>query len=571
MTTVIDVTDDHVAQSIALDPILATVLGVPGHDDALTDYSPAAQDERIRLQSRTLAQLDRLEPISAHEHLVADLARERLTANRAVDEAEHLRRLSIIGSPLQAVRTVFELMPRNSDDDWGVLTRRLRAVPASIDSFREALDRGLAEGVLAARRQAEACATQALIYGGAANGDTSFGRSLVAAFDLRADGASPALRRELSAATQAADAAFAAFAAYLRETYAPRAAAADAVEEERYRRFARHFTGSNLDLDELYDWGWREVWSLEEQMGRTASQIRPGASVLEVADDLEHDAQRAVHGPEAFRLWAQQVQDEAIETLHGTQFDIPEAIRDVEVRLAPAGSAAAPYYTRPSQDLSRPGRVWYPTRGRDAFPLWSAVSTAYHEGVPGHHLQIATTVHRRDMLSRFQRTTSVSGHSEGWALYAERLMDELGFLHEPAHRLGYLAAQMLRALRIVIDIGLHTARPIHPREPEHGGRPWTPQIAEQMLQVRALRPPTFTASEMVRYLGWPGQAIGYKVGERIWLEAREAARHRLGARFDLAGFHDRALSLGPLGLDLLASRLARPAPGEWLEPSSPAT
>lgn len=571
MTTVIDVTDEYVAQSLALDPVQATVLGVRGHDDELTDYSPSANDERIRLQDRTLARLDRLEPTSGQDRLVAALARERLTANRAVDEAEHLRRLSIIGSPLQAVRTVFELMPRSSDEDWHVLARRLRALPASIDSIREALDRGLAEGVVAPRRQAEACAAQASIYGGAANGSTSFGQSLVRDLDRHQNAVRPSLYREVGAAAQAADAAFVTFAEYLGEVYAPGAAATDAVGEERYRRFARHFTGANLDLDELYDWGWREVWSLQEQMRRAGTQIDSNATVREVADALEQDAQRAVHGPEAFRLWAQQVQDDAIATLHGTHFDIPEPIREVEVRLAPAGSAAAPYYTHPSEDLSRPGRVWYPTRGREMFPLWAAVSTAYHEGVPGHHLQIATTVYRRDTLSRFQRTASISGHSEGWALYAERLMDELGFIHEPAHRLGYLGAQMLRALRVVIDVGLHTGRPIDTREPQHGGQAWTPQIAEQMLQEHALRPPSFTSSEIVRYLGWPGQAISYKVGERIWLEARESARHRLGARFDLAAFHDRALRLGPLGLDLLAEQLARPAPGELLAPSTPPT
>jgi uncharacterized protein (DUF885 family) len=569
MTTVIDVTDAHVAQAIALDPVLGTVLGVPGHDDELTDYSPSAQEQRWRLQDRTLTQLDRLAPTSAHDRLVADLARERLAAERAVDEAEHLRRLSIIGSPLQSVRTVFELMPRADDDDWAVLTRRLRALPASVDSMREALDRGLAEGVVAGRRQAEACATQALLYGGALDGDTSLGRGLVAAFDLRSDGASPVLRRDLDIAAREADAAFVAFAEYLRAVYAPRAATTDAVGEERYRRFARHFTGASLDLDELYAWGWQEVWSLQEQMRQTAARIRPDTAVRVVADTLERDGTSAVHGSEAFRLWAQQLQDEAVAALHGSHFEIPALIRDVEVRLAPAGSAAAPYYTQPSEDLSRPGRVWYPTRGRDVFPVWSAVSTAYHEGVPGHHLQIATAVYHRDTLSRFQRSALVSGHTEGWALYAERLMDELGFLHEPAHRLGYLAAQMLRAVRIVIDVGLHTGRPIDPREPEHGGQAWTPQIADQMLQQRALRPPSFASSEVVRYLGLPGQAISYKVGERIWLEAREAARHRLGARFDLAAFHDRALRLGPMGLDLLAEQMARPSPQEALMPSTP--
>ncbi|HSK90020.1 MAG TPA: DUF885 domain-containing protein [Euzebyales bacterium] len=574
MTTVVDVTDAYVRDSAALDPVEATFLGMPGEHVELTDYSPAGHAERVELQRRTLARLDRAPQESSSDRLLADLARERLTARQAVDEMEHLRRLSIIGSPLQAVRTVFELMPRSSVQDWDAMVQRLRAVPTSLRSFRAALDRGLAEGVVAARRQAEACALQASVYGGTANGAPSLGGGLRDAFERTGEqhGARSrgALRDELVTAADAADAAFVELSDYLLRVYAPRAATTDAVGEQRYRRFTRHFTGSRLDLDELYAWGWEEVWSLDRQMQQTASQICPGGTVADAVARLEQDAQRAVHGPEAFRLWAQQIQDEAVEVLDGSHFDVPEPVRHVEVRLAPAGSAAAPYYTQPSQDLSRPGRVWYPTRGRDVFPLWSELSTAYHEGVPGHHLQIGTAVYRHDTLSRFQRTAQVSGHSEGWALYAERLMDELGFLSDPAHRLGYLAAQMLRALRIVIDVGLHTGRPISEREPVHGGRAWTPELAEALLAERTLRPVSFRSSEIVRYLGLPGQAISYKVGERIWLEAREAARHRLGAAFDLAAFHDRALRLGPLGLDLLADQLARPVENEPLAPSDAA-
>ena len=561
MSRVIELTDRHIDRAAALDPVAATFEGIGGHEDQLTDYSPSAQAERSALRRTTLAELDAAPMDTRRDQLVVDLARERFDAEQAVDDAEHLRRLSILGSPLQAVRTVFELMPRATADDWATLLQRLRQVPQSVASIHAALDAGRAAGLVAARRQALACAQQATIYGGAAGTDPSFGNGLLGAFD--AAGIPPdTLRADLQKAAEAADSTFVAFGDYLRTRYAPRAAETDAVGEERYRRFARYFTGADLDLDQLYAWGWEQVRDLQRQIDQTAARILPGAKIGDVVAALDRDAQRAVHGPDAFRLWAQALQDEAIAALDGTHFEIPEAIRCIEVRIAPAGSAAAPYYTRPSSDLSRPGRVWYPTLGRQTFPTWSEVSTAYHEGVPGHHLQIATLMQRSDILCRFQQLTLVSGHAEGWALYAERLMDELGFLADPTDRLGYLGAQMLRALRIVIDVGLHTDRTISDAEPHLAGQRWTPSIAEALLSERSLQRPDFLASEVIRYLGLPGQAISYKVGERVWLEARDTARTRLGAAFDLAAFHSRALQLGPLGLGHLATALTEPATDE---------
>ncbi len=121
-------------------------------------------------------------------------------------------------------------------------------------------------------------------------------------------------------------------------------------------------------------------------------------------------------------------------------FDIPEPVQRVEAMIAPPGGAAAMYYTGPAEDFSRPGRTWYPTLGKTRFPLWGEVSICYHEGVPGHHLQIGQVRYLADTLSRYQRTLAgTSGHAEGWALYAERLMGELGYLDDPAYELGHAA------------------------------------------------------------------------------------------------------------------------------------
>ena len=199
--------------------------------------------------------------------------------------------------------------------------------------------------------------------------------------------------------------------------------------------------------------------------------------------------------------------------------------------IAPPGGAAAMYYTGPSEDFSRPGRTWYPTLGKTRFPLWGEVSICYHEGVPGHHLQIAQVRYLADSLSRFQRTLAgTSGHAEGWALYAERLMGELGYLDDPAYELGMLRAQAMRAVRVVVDIGMHLELAIPADERYHPGETWTPELALPFVIERSRSsPPTSWRSEVDRYLGLPGQAISYKVGERVWLGARDAARARAGA------------------------------------------
>jgi uncharacterized protein (DUF885 family) len=226
--------------------------------------------------------------------------------------------------------------------------------------------------------------------------------------------------------------------------------------------------------------------------------------------------------------------------------------------IAPPGGAAAMYYTRPSEDFTRPGRTWYPTLGKTRFPLWGEVSTAYHEGVPGHHLQLAQLTYLSAELSRFQRlAAAIPGWSEGWALYAERLMGELGYLQQPDYELGMLRAQAFRAMRVIVDIGVHTGLPIPADQPDHGGETWRPELMLPFGVEHGYEPEDFMRSEVDRYLGWPGQAICYKVGERAWLGIRDQARAREGATFDLKRFHSRALSLGPMGLAQLEREMAR--------------
>jgi uncharacterized protein (DUF885 family) len=348
---------------------------------------------------------------------------------------------------------------------------------------------------------------------------------------------------------------------FLRDELAPLAREKQPVGRERYQLASRFFLGATVDLDETYAWGFTELHRLETEMRAVAAQIAgPGATVDDAVAALDRDPSRTIEGKEAFRDWMQNLADKSLADLHGVHFDIPEPVRRIECRIAPTSDGVI-YYTGPSEDFSRPGQMWWAVpQGIGTFSTWREVTTVYHEGVPGHHLQIAQTAYRSDVLNRWQRLMAgCSGHAEGWALYAERLMDELGYLDDPGDKLGMLDGQALRAARVIVDIGIHLELPVPAGNPFgfHPGEVWTPELGWEFLRAHCRIPDGNLRFELNRYLGWPGQAPSYKVGERIWLQAREDAKARKGASFDLKAFHRAALDLGGLGLDPLRAALSR--------------
>jgi uncharacterized protein (DUF885 family) len=554
-----ELADRYVTRSAALDPVAATFEGLPGHDDELTDYSPDGIAERLAHDQATLAELERAPAVDEPDRVAADVLRDYLDIGiELATTGEPLRALRVLSSPVSDIRMVFDLMPRVTEEDWDRITARTGAVPQALSSFQDALTEGAREGLPAARRQVVACARQADAWGGVIPSDTPpFFLGLTDEFDT-AGLDQPALRARLEHHAGRATAAYASLGRFLVEEYLPHATDRDAVGADRYTRMARAHNGTVLDLSETYAWGWEELHRIEQAMTNVAERILPGESIPAVINHLEHDPTRTIRGVDEFRTWLQDLIDRTLDELDGVHFDLPAPVRRVEAMIAPPGGAAAMYYTGPSEDFSRPGRTWYPTLGRTEFPLWGEVSICYHEGVPGHHLQIAMVRYLTDRLNRFQRTMAGnSGHAEGWALYAERLMAELGYLDDPAFELGMLRAQAMRAVRVVVDIGLHLELRIPADESYHPGERWTPELALPFVIERSRFPENFMASEVDRYLGWPGQAISYKVGERVWLRGRDDARRRHGDGFDLKAFHAYALALGPMGLDQLDAELAR--------------
>jgi len=530
----------------AMSPILLTELGASERQDEYDDFSPAGLRAQRDLAASTLDLLAAEQPRDLVDAVTKAAMKERLSlAVELHDSGVGLLSLNGIASGLEAVRSVYDQMPHETAGDWQTIGRRLRAVPAAIAGWFESQEAAIELGILPAERQVRLLAEQ--VRGWVADGgffDELLDGARVGGEPLTGDALA-----DLAGGVAIARGAYEGAADRLETSILPRATATDAVGRERYALFSREFLGSSVDLEETYRWGLDELARIEQMMRETAEQVRPGASIAEAIEILDADPAYQLHGTDALREWMQARADEAIAALSGVHFDIPEPVRRIEARIAPTHDGGI-YYTGPSEDFSRPGRMWWSVpEGEDTFGTWRELTTVYHEGVPGHHLQIAQTATRSGLLNRWRRFGSwSSGHGEGWALYAEWLMAELGFMDDPGNRMGLLDSQRLRAARVVIDIGVHCG---FEAPEEVGGGEWTFEKAWDYFNRHVSLSEGQARFEVNRYFGWPGQAPSYKIGERLWLSLRDEVKAAQGDRFDLKEFHRTALDIGGVGLDVL--------------------
>lgn len=535
----------HLDAVVALSPLEATFLGVAGQHDKIDDLSIEGLRAQRAEAASTLEQLARLEPVDDVDRVTAAALQERLGLEvESLDlvlEGRAPVDLNVIASAPQAVRDIFDIMAKDTEEHWRTIATRLDAVPTALTQYASALTWSAERGQVAPRRQVERVAEQCRDQAGEE-------ASTFDALLTEADGQPEEVRGLLTAAVGSAKAAFGNLATFL-DDLAPQAPESDACGRELYQLRSRSFLGATIDVEETYRWGQEELARITRMMEETAEQIRPGATVKEAVALLDEDPAYQLDGTGALKEWMQLRADEAVAALGGTHFDIPEPIRRIECMIAPSQTGGI-YYTGPSEDFTRPGRMWWSVpKGVTRFSTWRELTTVYHEGVPGHHLQIGQTVYRSELLNRWRRLASwTSGHGEGWALYSEWLMADLGYMDDPGNRMGLLDAQSLRAARVVIDIGVHCGL----EAPEEvGGGEWTYDKAWAFLNSHVNMDEGFVRFELDRYLGWPGQAPSYKIGERLWLELRDELREREGEAFDLRAFHRRALDVGGVGLDTL--------------------
>ncbi|MDC3961375.1 DUF885 domain-containing protein [Polyangium jinanense] len=536
-------------------PTSATFWAVRGHDHAWDDFGPEGAESTAAMLASYRRQLDALPaPERTEDRIAARVMRDFLDVELdRIVQGDHIADLNNIASPFQHIRMVLDVMDTSSRAGWESMITRLSTIDRATSSYRRALEAGLRRGKTVAVRQVDAALAQGRVHAG----EASFFRTLAPAF-AQSSAFDPALAGPLECGIEHARRAYGELTEWLEQTYRPAARAEDGVGEEVYARKARSFLGISIDLRETFAWGFAQIREIDARMREIAAEIQPGASVDEVIRLLETDPARCAHGPDDLVRVVAEWQTRAVEALAGVHFDIPTPARRVDVKLAPPGSTIGAYYMPPSDDFSRPGTIWYSPGEREQFPLYMELSRAYHEGFPGHHLQLSMQVSFQHRLSRQHRVVMSdyqTGYAEGWALYAERLMDELGFLSKPEYVLGLLVCQMMRACRVVLDIGAHLGLHAPPDAPFRPGARIDYAYGVEMLTRVGRTPPDHAASEMTRYLGWPGQAIAYKVGEREILGLRDELRARQGSSFDLKTFHADLLGVGSVGLGALRELL----------------
>jgi uncharacterized protein (DUF885 family) len=550
MTTPFEIADRLTESYSDLAPILATTNGIAGRDDVWDDLSPDGEAAKADVRAKAIAELaphlDHEDKVQAHAARV--LVSYLGTLNERYLSGHWKQDINHIYSPFQRARDTFDVVSMDGSQAWEAIATRLSTFDDLLSGYKTSLQLGIDEGETAARRQVSSLIEQVRSVSGE---DSRF-----AGFPEKAasSGGDP---EAIAASVSRARVAAGDFADWLESTYLPAANPADAVGVDRYLEGTRYFLGMDLDPDETYEWGWSEVHRLRGEMEATAAEIDPDRSIEEVITLLDTDPDRSAPDHESFAKFVQGIQAKAVDQLDGSAFDVPDEIREVTVNMAPPGGSLGAWYHGPSEDFSRPGSIWYAPGERTRIPYWQEVSTAYHEGFPGHHLQVGFAVLEREKLSRFHRQFIwYSGAGEGWALYAERLMDELGYFENPEYRLGLLASQLFRSTRVVVDIGTQLEKVIPSDAPLHHGEVWNYDLAVEYMERVALQPRDMAESEVKRYLGWPGQAISYKVGEREILDIREQSRAREGANLDQKEFHRRLLEAGAIRLDDLRQVMA---------------
>lgn len=525
----------------ALSPTDATAWGIPGFDGELQDFSPDYWEAVADRTREMIADVDAFDDgtddsddeddFDEVDHVTAAVLRDRLCLDLDLHHhGENLALLNNIASPVQTIRDTLLIMPTDTPEQIDAVRSRLSKVPAALAGYRESLAEAAGHGHVAPIRQIDELYSQCQ--------DLVESPSLLDDIGLEKD----------SAEVETAKKAFEEMGDWLSEQLATHAPKEDAVGRERYQRFSHLFVGDTVDLDEAYTWGLERLHEIDAEQQAIARQLYDTDDVRQAFRRLNDEPDYTLRGTDALLEWMQKTADRAVDALHGTAFDIPEPVQTIECCIDPAGTGGI-FYTPPSDDFSRPGRMWWSVpAGQEKFHTWQELTTVFHEGVPGHHLQIGQTLVERQNLNLWRRVACWnSGHGEGWALYAEQLMEELGHHEDPATRMGLLDAQRLRAARVVLDIGVHLGKKV----PE-GTMTWDATYAKAFLRENTAMDEANLRFELNRYLGWPGQAPSYALGQRLWQQTRDDA---VAQGMTVPEFHSKALSLGSIPMSILREQL----------------
>ena len=545
-----DLLDEHWEWTLANTPLLASSLGDRRYNQAWGDNSPSGI-ERRHIETRDFLRrayaIDR-GALSAADQLNYELLRRLLQDE--VDRHQfqgHLLPFDHQGGvqSLDSVTNRLRLETVQDFDDW---LARLDKIDAVIDQTIELAEKGRKEGIVSPavlmQRIPDQIAAQLVEF----PSDSPFFRPFA---DLP-ESFSPADRERLRAAATATIEktvlpAYRKLERYFDRKYLPAARASIGLSElpngnAWYEHLSRSFTTTRLSPDEIHRIGLDEVKRIRDEMQQIIVEVGFDGSFREFLVHLRTDPQFYFDNPEdlytEYLATTKRIDPELVK-LFGRLPRMPYGVKPVPDSIAPDTTTA--YYNRPAADGSRAGIYYVNLYKPEVRPKYEIEVLSVHEAMPGHHLQIALQQELGD-LPNFRRFMGFTAFVEGWGLYSERLGYDLGLYEDPYSRFGQLTYDMWRAVRLVVDTGMHY-------------KGWTREQAIDFFKDNAAKTEHDIVNEIDRYIAWPGQALAYKVGQLKILQIRSRAEVQLRDDFDIRAFHDELLGAGALPLDLLEQRM----------------
>lgn len=533
-------------------PEFATYVGDARYNDRLTDVSPAAIAAELEEERKQLAVFEAIDPsgFTGEEALNRQLMIRGL---REDVEGAQFKRWEMPVDQMNGIHLGYAAlpsqMPFNSVKDYENYIARLRAIPRAFAQVTEDMRLGLRDGLMPPRYLLEKVVGQAQGIADDGVAKSPFYKPAEQFPAAMSAGEQARLRREIAEAIEKdVNPAYGAFARFVKTEYAPHGRTEPGVwalpnGDAMYRFAVKSETTTDLSPTEIHAMGLKQVAEIEAEMLKLANSL----GYKDLKSFNEHiRTDRKLYGTsgqqvfDLYKHYAEQMEAK-LPTWFGKQ--PPTRLEVVPMDSFRAPDAVPADYSPGTGDGSRPGRINVNEYAPEKRLLLNVEAIAYHEGVPGHHLQFSIA-QSLPGLPAFRRNESFDAYSEGWAFYAERLGKEMGFYQDPYSEYGRLENEMWRSVRLVVDTGVHAKH-------------WTRQQMVDFFTEHTAMDAQNIATEVDRYIAWPGQALSYKMGQMTILRLREEAKQALGERFDIRKFHDAVLEEGPLPLDVLEEHVRR--------------
>lgn len=533
-------------------PEMATYVGDSRYNDRLSDYSPQAINRETTEDESEIKLFESIDTtgFSSEDVLNKELMLRGL--RKSIEQAKWknwempVNQMNGIHLDYAAMPTQ---MPFNNGKDYENYIARLHAIPRVFNQVTEDMRLGLRDHLVPPRYLLEKVAQEAQGIADDAPDKSPFAAPL----EKFPSEITPADRQRLREAILGAimaevNPAYAKFAGFVKEDYAPHGRTEYGIwslpdGDARYRDAVRDETTTSMTPEEIHEMGLKQVAEIEAEMLKLANSL--GYKDLKsfnqhIRDDRDLYGKS---GQQIFGLYQHYVDQMQLKLPQYFGKLPPTKLQVVPMDAFRAPDAVPADYSPGTADGSRPGRINVNEYAPQKRLLLNVEAIAYHEGIPGHHLQFSLAENLQG-IPAFRKNASYDAYSEGWALYAERLAYEMGFYQDPYNEYGRLENEMWRSVRLVVDTGVHYKH-------------WSRQQMIDFFTEHTAMDAQNIATETDRYIAWPGQALSYKLGQMTIVQLREQARKALGDRFDIRQFHDAILEEGPLPLDILEDHMSR--------------